>query len=180
MTNYVARLHGWYTGGNLVPLPCLQVDIKADQIDLLNPTSRDIQMAAILDQCMGNKATKKVAKRRIDMIEGNVNSYARILNGPQQLEHIKAYNNLAALITVLQKEKDELEVQGKEEMKKSDAEKAARKVVRNQKMQDEQVELGPGCKDDVEKGLTHVLSLTNDRRKQILRIHFGHILVYLN
>jgi hypothetical protein len=58
MTNYVARLHGWHTGGDLVPSPYLQVEIKAEQIDLLNPTSRDIQMAAIIDQCMGNKATK--------------------------------------------------------------------------------------------------------------------------
>ncbi len=135
-------------------MPHLQVDNKANQINLFNPTSRDIQMAAIIDQCMGNKATKKVAKHRIDMIEGNVNSYARILNGPQQLEHIKTYNNLAALITVLQKEKGELEAQGKEEKKKSDAEKVARKAVQNQKMQDEQVELGPGCKDNVEKALS--------------------------
>ena len=77
-------------------------------------------------------------------------------------------------------QKDELEAKAKEEKKKSDAEKAVRKAVRNLEMQDEQVELGPGCKDNVEKGLTHVVSLTNDRRKQILRIHFGHILVYLN
>jgi hypothetical protein len=120
--------------------------------------------------------TNLVLDLLIDMIEGNVNSYAQILNGPWQLEHIKANNNLAALITILQKEKDELEVQGKEEKKKSNAEKAARKAVRNQKMQDEQVELGPGCKDEVEKGLIHVLLLTNDRKKQILRIHFGHII----
>ena len=131
-------------------------------------------MAAIINQCMGNKATKKVAKRRIDMIEGNVNSYARILNGPQLLEQINAYNDLAASITVLQKEKDELEARGKEEKKKSIAEKAARKAVRDQQMQDEQEKLGPGCKDDVDKGLSHVISLTNDRKKQILRIHFGH------
>ncbi len=174
MTNYVARLHGWHTGGDLVPSPYLQVEIKADQIDLLNPTSRDVQMAAIIDQCMGSKATKKVAKRRIDMIEGNVNSYARILNGPQQLEQINVYNDLAASIAVLQKEKDELEARGKLEKRKADEAKATRKEVRNQKMQDEQVELGPGCRDDVDKGLIHVLSLTNDRRKQILRIHFGH------
>lgn len=108
------------------------------------------------------------------MIEGNINSYARILNGPQQLEQITAYNDLAASISVLQKEKDELEARNKEEKKKSSAEKEARKAVRNQKMLDEQMKLGPGCKDDVAKGLSHVLSLTNDRKKQILRIHFGH------
>ena len=87
-------------------------------------------MAAIIDQCMGNKATKKVATRRIDMIDGNVDSNARILNGPHQLKRIKAYNDLAASVTLLQKEKDELKGTGKrKEKKKSDAEKAARKAV---------------------------------------------------
>ncbi len=108
MTNYVARLvHGWHTGGKLVPSPYLQVNIKANQTELLNPTSCNIQMAAIINQCMGNKATKKVAKCCIDFIEveGNVNRYAWILNGPQQLEQIQTYNNLAELITVLQIER---------------------------------------------------------------------------
>ena len=79
---------------------------------------------------MGNKATKKVATRRIDMIDGNVDSNAQILNGPHQPKRIKAYNDLAASVTVLQKEKDELKGTGKrKEKKKSDAEKAARKAV---------------------------------------------------
>jgi hypothetical protein len=137
-------------------------------MELLNPTSHDIQMTAIINQCMGNKGTKKVSKCCIDFIEGNVNSYARILNGPQQLEQIQTYNNISASITVLQMEKDDLEAKAKEEKKRSDAKKAARKAVMNQKMQDEQVELGPGCKckDDTEKGLIHVLSLKDDRRNK--------------
>jgi hypothetical protein len=125
---------------------------------------------------MGNKATKKVAKHRIDFIERNVSCYVWIHNGPQQLEHILTNNNLAALITVLQMEKDELEEKAKEEKKKSNSEKVARKAVRNQKMQDEQVELGPCCRDKMEKGLIHVLSLTYDRRTKILRINVGHII----
>jgi hypothetical protein len=90
-------------------------------------------MVAIIDQFMGNKAMKKVAKCHIDFIERNVNSYALTLNGPQQLEQIQTYSNLAASITVLQIEKDKLEAKAKEVKKKSDAEKAARKAVRNQK-----------------------------------------------
>ena len=42
-------------------------------------------------------------------------------------------------------------------------------------MKIEQDEKGPGCKADVEKGLEHVLSMNNTRRKDILRIHFGLI-----
>ncbi len=47
----------------------------------------------------GDKAKTKIAKRRIDFMTGNVNSYARILNGPAQLDSISTYNNLAASLS---------------------------------------------------------------------------------
>ena len=40
------------------------------------------------------------------MITGNVNSYARILNGPMQLDKIKTFNKVAASIAVIRKERD--------------------------------------------------------------------------
>ena len=174
MTNFVAMHRGWHTGGDLIPSAHLQVEISKDQVDLLNPTPRDVQMAAIIDQCCGKKATKVIAKRRIEFIEGNVNSYARILNGPQQLERIKTFNDLASSIATLHKEKDAADEKAKEEKKKQDTEKSKKKADKEEKARVEHVELAPGCKADVEKGLAHVLTLKNDRRKQILKIHFGH------
>ena len=53
------------------------------------------------------------------------------------------------------------------------AAKTKRKAERDRKIHYEQVEKGPGCKADVEMGLEHVLSLSNTRRKEILRVHFG-------
>ena len=32
--------------------------------------------------------------------------------------------------------------------------------------------MGPACKEDVERGLDHVLSLTDARRKEILSLYF--------
>ncbi len=52
------------------------------------------------------------------------------------------------------------------------AAKDERKAERDCKIQIEQVEKGPGCKADVEMGLEHNLSLSNTRRKEILRVHF--------
>jgi hypothetical protein len=72
-----------------------------DQRYLLNPTSRDIQMGGIMDQCSGQMAVKKIAKRCICFISNNVSSYARILNGPQQLQQIGEFNGLAANIAAL-------------------------------------------------------------------------------
>ena len=140
---------------------------------ILNPTARDVQMAAIIDQCSGKKATKVIAKRRIEFISGNVNSYARILNGPQQLQRIKTFNDLSASIAALEREKDELEAKAREEKKLKDAEKDARVAEKRRKADDERARLGPGCKEGVEKGIDHVLAQTNLRRKLILKHHFG-------
>ena len=107
MTNFVASNFGWHKGGDLLPSPYLCIEHTKDQVDLLNPTPRDVQIGAIIDQCSGKAAKKMIAKRRVDFVTGNINSYARILNGPAQLEKIKTYNQLAASIAELQRDREE-------------------------------------------------------------------------
>jgi hypothetical protein len=75
------------------------VEVSADQRKALNPTVRDIQIGAVIAQIFGDKAKTKIAKRRIDFMTGNVNSYVLILNGPAQLDSISMYNNLAASLS---------------------------------------------------------------------------------
>ncbi len=115
MTNFVAPHHGWHIGGDMVPSTFLQVEFTEDQSKLLNPTARDIQMAAIMEQCSGIMAVKKKAQHCICYITNNVNSYAPILNGPKQLEQVGQFNELAASIATLRQEKEELEQGVKEE-----------------------------------------------------------------
>ncbi len=124
ITNFVVRHHGWHIGGDLVPSTKLQVDFTEDQRKLLNPTPRDIQMGAIMNQCGGHMAVKKIAKRCICFISNDVNSYARILNGPPQLQQIGEFNELAANISALQLEKKELESNVREEKRLLDIAKA--------------------------------------------------------
>ena len=83
MTNFVARNHGWHKGGYLAPSPNLHVEFISNQRELLNPTTRDVQIGANIDQFSEKKANKVIAKRRIEFVSGNVNSYVRILNGPK-------------------------------------------------------------------------------------------------
>ena len=54
-----------------------------------------------------------------------------------------------------------------------DAEQAAAKAKKKKEQDEERDKLAPGCRDDVEKGIEHVLSLNMTRRKQILKYHFG-------
>jgi len=93
--------------------------------------------------------------------------------GPQQLDRIKTFNDLASSIATLNKEKEAADEKAKEDKKEKDKDKADKKAEKDRKAKEEHVELAPGCKDDVEKGIDHVLTLKQDRRKQILKIHFG-------
>ena len=76
MTNCVASNHEWHKEGDMVPSEYLDVELTKDQVELLDPTPHDVQLGAILDQCTGRKAKKVIAKRRIDFVTGNANSYA--------------------------------------------------------------------------------------------------------
>ncbi len=107
MTNFVACNHWWHMGRDLFPYLFLQVECTDDQRDLLNTTIHDVQIGAILDQCTGKKAKKVIANHRIKFVSGNINSYAPILNGLQQLEQIQLFNDLSSSILILQKKKQE-------------------------------------------------------------------------
>ena len=136
---------------------------------LLNPTARHVQIGAIIDQCVGDKAKKVIAKRRIDMASGNISSYARVLNGPHQLEKIQTFNELAATMTTLKKERDQAREEASARKKQEDKDKAARKAEKERDAINKQNELGPICKAHVDKGLAHVLSLKVPQRREILR-----------
>ena len=123
MTNVVAAQYGWHTGSNLVPSQYLCVEQTQDQIDLLNPTPRDVQLGAIIDQCSGKSAKKVIAKRRVNFVTGNINSYARVLNGPAQIEKIKTFNQLTTSIAELRRDRDEKYDAAIAEKKKRDEEK---------------------------------------------------------
>ena len=150
------------------------MEITQDQVDLLNPTPRDVQLGAIIDQCSGKKATKKMARRRIDFVSGNVNSYARMLNGPKQLEKITTSNQLSASIATLQRErKKEHEKQRelKNKKKKETEVRAAEKKALDKEKRDQ---LLPICMEHVKQGLQHVLDQNMDTKKAILKYVFKH------
>ena len=77
------------------------------QISLLNLTSRDVQIGAVMEACSGAKAKKRIAKRRTDVVTGNINSYARVCNGPDQLKQLQQYNKLIASLSALNTEDQE-------------------------------------------------------------------------
>jgi hypothetical protein len=172
MTNFVARNHGWNVGSSLKPSDYLQCEISSDQFDLLNPNARDVTIGAIIDQCTGVAAKKVTAKRRVDFVSGNVNSYARLLNGPQQLDKIQTYNDLAATMAELKRDKDRQQEEKREKKAEEDQAKAARKAEKEASAIARAAELEPVCEMQVNKGIAYVLALNLPEKKDIIRYYF--------
>lgn len=68
---------------------------------LLKPSQKNAIAGFILYDCKGAGAKMKLAKRRLDMISGNVSSYSRLLNDAKRLEEIKELNQLASSIAMI-------------------------------------------------------------------------------
>ena len=115
-----------------------------------------------------------IARRRIDFISGNVNSYARILNGPVQLDKIRTYNDLTASLSEYQREKEHLNQKARVHKKKTDEDRDARKLEKDQKAREEHVRLLPICQRHISKGIEHLLSLNLDAKRDILKHVFNH------
>ena len=144
------------------------------QISLLNLTSRDVQIGAVMDACSGAKAKKRIAKRRTDMVTGNINSYARLCNEPDQLKQLQQYNELTASLSVLNAEKQEqAELAHKKKMKEG-KDRGARKAEKARKAKEEEEQSLPTVKELVSHGLSHCLSQVLPTKIKILKYHFKH------
>ena len=79
VTNYVAQQY-WDIGhANVAPSDYLDIEMSDNQQTLLNPTQKDVLFGFIAYDAKGKGAVQKIAKRRLNVIEGNVNSYSNCL-----------------------------------------------------------------------------------------------------
>ena len=79
--------------------------LSRNQLTLLNPNHQDVVKGFILYDCKGQGAVQKVAKRRLDMISGNVASYSRYLNDEKRLAEIKELNELTSAVAEVSADK---------------------------------------------------------------------------
>ena len=104
ITNFVAMQESG-NNKNLVPADYLNVDMNSDQDELLKPSQKSVMMGSILKDAAGKGARQLIAKRQIDMIDGNIGSYSRQLNSTARIEMIRDVNALADAVPVISKEK---------------------------------------------------------------------------
>ena len=161
--------HGLETSNDLLPSMHLDVEVSREQRSLFNPSPRVVQLAAILEQYQGKGAMRKISTRRMDIMQNNVRSYARVLNDPAQLNKIKDFNELSASLAAYSREVEAGKSKSKAEKEEKEAKLKTKREEAAKKAKEERKTLAPGCKKDVEAGLEFVLGLTAPRKKQILK-----------
>jgi hypothetical protein len=62
------------------------------------PTTTNVVRGSIIENAMGNGTIKKIARCCINMFEGNVASYLRVLDSKEQLGSMQELNALTSII----------------------------------------------------------------------------------
>ena len=110
MTNFTAQAHvlkNMRAHGvkekleNIQPSSSLNIEVRDDQIEILNPKKRDVQESMIIEQSYREAEKKKEERRRIDIISGNVARYSRLLNSKGKLLQVKEFNEVAASLEIM-------------------------------------------------------------------------------
>jgi hypothetical protein len=104
ITNFVAARES-VNDKKLAPSAYLDVKMSNAQIEMLKPTHKNVVMGTILKDSDGKGARQLIAKRRIDMIDGNIGSYSRLLNSTPRMEMIRDVNALTAIVATISKDK---------------------------------------------------------------------------
>jgi hypothetical protein len=154
ISNHVARTHDFTK--DLCPSDALHIFISNDQKRLLMPTMKDVIMGNIIDSIFGEHAVKKIARRCLDMVSGNVNCYARMLNNPAQMKLIQEHDELVSNLANIEQEKKKEKQNWSEKVQGEKFEKEARKFEKEKAFQGKKNELMKGMIDDVGKGIEHL------------------------
>ena len=146
--------------------------MSEDQLFYLNPTPGDILVGNILQDSVGQNAKKKIAKRRIDFITGNIASYSRSLNNAATLDHIIDTNKLASCLSTVIAAKDAVKAAAKDKRETDTKAKAAKKTQNKVEFDNKKVEISKDFADDIAKGVKHLCSLSNEKLKLLLKYYF--------
>ena len=89
-------------------------------------------------------------------------------------EKIKTYNQLAASIAQLQRERDAQKLASRAQKQKNDLEKEKKKLNREREVDELHERFLPICKEHIKKGLQHVLTLKLGPNRDIFKHVYAH------
>ena len=172
--NHVAQQHGARTRGKsfLVPSPFLDVEVTDNQRFLFQPTSADVLLGNILEDLIGQNAKKKIPKRRINFLSGNISSYSQSLNNPAALDQIVDTNNLSSCLATFSEYKEAAKDAAKEKKTNDDKAKTDKKAVDIAVFNEQKAKVYDKLVEDVGKGIEHICGLPKAQLEKLLKFYF--------
>ncbi len=126
-------------------------------------------MSNILQDSIGQNTKKKIAKRRIDIITGNVYSFSRSLNSAETLDLVVDTNKLASCLASISAAKDAVKDAAKNKREADARAKEAKKSQYKVEFESKKVEICKDFAEDIGKGVAHVCSLPVTKLKLLLK-----------
>ena len=170
ITNFVAGQHANATKGRkfLEPSSFLNVEVTDDQRYLLQPTASDVLVGNILEDSVGQNAKKKIPKRRINMIAGNISSYSRVLNNQKSLDYISEANLLSSCISEISVAKEIAKDAAKEKREQEQKSREGKKAGDRAAFEKKKAEL---C-EELENDLMIIDGLGKGKLLNLLKYYF--------
>ena len=91
---------------NVKPSDFLNVEITDKQCEFLSPTAKDVLFGSMLHDTKGKGAVRKAAKRKLDFVDGSINSYSKLLNDTKRMEEMKQHLQLVATVAEVSEEQE--------------------------------------------------------------------------
>ena len=112
--NYSVQMH-WGDDKDPVPNGFLNVDVTKAQHRLFNPTFKNVLAGFIMYDVKGEGAKKKLERRQLDLIEGDVARYSRFMNRSKMMEAMKNHHELSSAVADISDDQDQDKANRKKE-----------------------------------------------------------------
>jgi hypothetical protein len=131
-----------------------------------------VLLGSILEDLIGQNAKKKIPKRCINFLSGNIASYSQSLNNPAALDQIINTNNLANCLATISEYKEAAKDAENEKKVNDDKAKADKKAANIAVFNDQKAKVYDKLVEDVGKGVEHIRGLPKAQLKKLLRFYF--------
>ena len=110
--------------------------MTACQMRKFNPRALDTIVGYIMKDSKGEGAKNRLPKRRLDILDGNIAAYCKLLNSPDQLRMIREANELASVLADVHNDKQEEKNARKLKRLQEEAEKEFRRTEKEKKAEE--------------------------------------------
>jgi len=158
----ITARHHWNEDKPVEPSAFLDCHTTKQQRDMLNPSMKQVVRGFILYDVKGTGAREFHAKRRLDMISGNVSSYSRLLNDTKRLKEMQELNSLVASVAQVSADKDQAKEKAKETKEEAKRRKEAKQKAEDEAFEAEKQRLLPQLTKMMEPYLDGIGCLSKD------------------